>query len=66
MELGNLLLLRKKRNNWALKKKIIMESMAAIRDPYRTLRPAHEVLEQLEEVGEKIARLQLELLEDAK
>lgn len=66
MQLGELLLLRKKRKNWALKKQIIMESVGGIRCPYRTDRPCAEAVMQLEVVREKISRLQLELIEDVK
>lgn len=56
---------RAQRAKWALKKRIIIESLQAIKDPHRTFDAAAAVA-QLEEVGEKIARLQLDLLEASK
>lgn len=58
MELGDLLLLRKKRKQWALKKKIIMEFMDGIRCPYRTGNPSRLTVIQLMHLQLKIEDLQ--------
>jgi hypothetical protein len=52
-----LLVLRKKRKVWQLKKNIILEKLASIRCPFRTGKPADEVIFQLDACVVKIADL---------
>lgn len=49
--------LRKKRKIWQLRKNIVLEKMASVRCPFRTGKPADEVIAQLDAVIVKIADL---------